>query len=151
MKNKNSLMTTVPAILFGVALAFPVFAQTNPNPSGADPNAPATAGQDIHQAGREMKQAGADTAAAATDIYQGTKRVVKDTTITAEVKASLERDKNIPRARDIHVNTRAGVVTLKGNVSSPEAAQHATQLAEQTKGVRSVNNQLMVISSSSMQ
>ena len=146
MKSRYEFKLIVPALLFGMVLSAPAFAQSNPN--GADPNAPATASQDMHQAGREMKQAGSDTAAAATDTFQGTKRAVKDTTITAEVKASLERDKNIPRARDIHVDTVAGVVTLNGNVSSPEAAQHAAQLAEQTKGVRAVNNQLMVISSS---
>ena len=102
----------------------------------------------MHQAGNEMKQAGSDTAAAANDTYQGTKRAVKDVTITAEVKAALERDKNIPSARDIHVHTKAGVVTLNGNVPSPAAAQDAARLAEQTKGVRSVDNQLMVVSSS---
>jgi hyperosmotically inducible periplasmic protein len=146
MKSGSRFKLIVPAAVFGIALSIPAFAQSNPN--GNNPNAPATAGQDMRQAGREMKQAGADTAAAAVDTYQGTKRAVKDTTITAEVKASLERDKNIPRAGDIHVHTVAGVVTLNGNVPSPETAQHAAQLAEQTNGVRAVNNQLMVISSS---
>lgn len=146
MKSGYQLKLIAPTMLFGIALSIPAFAQSNPN--GNNPNAPATAGQDMRQAGQELKRAGNDTAAAAADTYQGTKRAVKDTTITAEIKASLERDKNIPRARDIHVNTVAGVVTLNGNVPSPEAAQHAAQLAEQTKGVRAVNNQLMVISSS---
>jgi hyperosmotically inducible periplasmic protein len=146
MKSRYQFKLIAPAVLFGIALSIPAFAQSNPN--GNDANAPATAGQDMHQAGQELKQAGSDTAAAASDTFQGTKRAVKDTTITAEVKASLERDKNIPRAHDIHVNTVAGVVTLNGNVPTPEAAQHAAQLAEETKGVRSVNNQLMVISSS---
>jgi hyperosmotically inducible protein len=146
MKSRYQFKLIAPTVLFGVALSIPAFAQVNTN--GNDPNAPATAGQDMHQAGQELKQAGADTAAAAADTYQGTKRAVKDTTITAEIKTALERDKNIPHAQDIHVHTTAGVVTLNGNVPTPEAAQHAAQLAEQTKGVRAVNNQLMVISSS---
>jgi hyperosmotically inducible periplasmic protein len=146
MKSGYQFKLIAPAVLFGLALSIPAFAQDNPN--GANPNAPATAGQDMHQAGHEMEQAGSDTATAAKDTYEGTKRAVKDTTITAEVKAALVRDKAIPSAKDIHVHTQAGVVTLNGNVPSPEAAQQAAQLAEQTKGVRSVNNQLMVISSS---
>ena len=146
MKSKFPFRLIVPTLVFGMAFSVPAFAQYNPN--GSNPNAPATAGQDMHQAGHEMEQAGSDTAAAASDTYQGTKREVKDVTITAEVKAALERDKAIPSAREIHVHTKAGVVTLNGDVPSPEAAQHAAHLASETKGVRSVNNQLMVVSSS---
>jgi hyperosmotically inducible periplasmic protein len=126
----------VPAVFFGMVLSVPSFAQTEP------------ASQSMHQAGEKMEQAGSDTAAAAKDAYRGTERAVKDTTITAEVKSALMRDKKV-KAAAIHVDTRAGVVTLKGDVPSPEMAQHAAQLAEQTRGVRSVNNQLMVISSAS--
>jgi hypothetical protein len=146
MKSKLPFRLIVPTLVLGMAFSIPSFAQSNPN--GNDPNAPATAGQDMHQAGHEMEQAGSDTAAAASDTYQGTKREVKDVTITAEVKAALEKDKDIQKARDIHVHTKAGVVTLNGDVTTPEAAQQAAQLAAQTKGVRSVNNQLMVVSSS---
>jgi hyperosmotically inducible protein len=129
----NAYKIIAPAVLFGMVLSAPTFAQE-------------TAGQDMHQAGREMKQAGSDTAMAAKDAYHGTTREAKDLSITAEVKGKLASDKQV-KASDIHVNTAAGVVTLNGNVPSPEMAQHAAQLAEQTNGVRSVNNQLMVISS----
>lgn len=155
MKDKYRFKLVLPAALLGMVFAVPVFAQyspnsTNPNApaTATNPNAPATAGQDMHQAGRELEQAGSDTAAAASDTYQGSKRAVKDVTITAEVKAALERDKAIPSAHEIHVHTKAGIVTLNGNVSSPEASQHAARLAQETKGVRSVNNQLMVMNSS---
>ena len=43
--------------------------------------------------------------------------------------------------------TTAGVVTLKGNVSSPEMAQHAGQVAGQPEGVVRVHNRLMVVTS----
>jgi hypothetical protein len=146
MKSKLPFRLIVPTLVLVMAFSVPAFAQSNP--SGNDPNAPATAGQDMQQAGHEMEQAGSDAAAAASDTYQGTKREVKDVTITAEIKAALEKDKSIQRARDIHVHTKAGVVTLNGDVASPEAAQHAAHLAAETSGVRSVNNQLMVVSSS---
>src|SRR5260370_33858124 len=135
MKINYVFKLIAPAVLFGMVLSAPAFAQDQP------------AGQDMRQAGQEMKQAGSDTAAAAKDVYHGTERATKDTTITAEVKTKLASDKQVS-ASAIHVNTKGGVVTLNGNVPSPEMAQHAAQLAEQTNGVKQVNNQLMVISSS---
>ena len=133
MKTKNALKVIVPTALFGIVLSVPSFAQD-------------TAGQDMRQAGHEMKQAGADTAMAAKDAARGTERATKDTAITAEVKSKLATDKEV-KASAIHVKTMAGIVTLNGNVPSPAMAQHAQQLAAQADGVKSVNNQLLVISS----
>jgi hyperosmotically inducible periplasmic protein len=134
MKIRYSFNLIVPAVLFGMVLSAPAFAQNEP------------ASQQMDRAGQKIEQAGSDTAAAAKDAYSGTERAVEDTTITAEVKTALARDKEV-RSSEIHVDTIAGVVTLKGSVASPEMAQHAMQLSEQVNGVRSVNNQLMVITS----
>jgi osmotically-inducible protein OsmY len=142
MDAKYSFRLIVPAILFGMVLSVPAFAQ-NSAPASTDPNAPAS--QQMRSAGHEMENAGSDTVAAGTDTYHATKRAVKDTTITAQVKAALEKDK-LP-ASDIHVHTRAGVVTLNGNVPSPDMAAQAAQVAQQTNGVKSVNNRLMVANS----
>ena len=136
--NKYSFKLIVPAILFGIVLSVPAFAQ--------DDSAPAS--QSMHHAGQEVEQAGSDTAMAAKDAYHGTKRAVKDTTITAEVKTALKRDKEVGSS-EIHVSTTVGVVTLKGKVPSADMAARAAQVAEQTNGVKSVNNQLMVVSSAS--
>jgi hypothetical protein len=152
MNTKYSFKLIVPAVLFGMVLSVPAFAQDsapasaqyNNAPASDNPNAPA--GQQMHEAGQEMKDAGSNTAAAASDAFHGTTRAVKDTTITAEVKTALKRDKEV-RASEIHVETSAGIVTLKGDVTSPDMAAHAAQLAGQTQGVRSVNNQLMVANS----
>jgi hyperosmotically inducible periplasmic protein len=133
---KYSFKLMVPAILFGMVLSVPAFAEDN--------NAPA--GQQMNQAGDKVEQAGSDTAGAAKDAYHGTERVIKDTTITAEVKTALARDKNVSSS-GIHVTTSAGVVTLKGNVSSPEMAKHAEQVAGQTNGVVRVRNKLTVATS----
>jgi osmotically-inducible protein OsmY len=142
MDAKYSFRLIVPAILFGMVLSVPAFAQDSV-PASTNPNAPAS--QQMRAAGHEMENAGSDTVAAGTDTYHATKRAVKDTTITAEVKAALEKDK-LP-ASDIHVHTRAGVVTLNGNVPSPDMAAQAAQVAQQTNGVKSVNNKLMVANS----
>jgi len=134
MKIRHSLNLIVPAVLFGMVLSVPAFAQNEP------------ASRQMDQAGAKIEQAGSDTAAAAKDAYGGTERAVKDTAITAEVKTALARDGEV-RSSLIHVDTIAGVVTLKGSVPSPEMARHAMQLAEQVSGVQSVNNHLMVITS----
>lgn len=143
MEAKYSFKLIVPAILFGMVLSVPAFAQDSSAPATSNPNAPA--GQQMREAGHEMENAGSDTVAAGTDTYHATKRAVKDTTITAEVKAALEKDK-LP-ASEIHVHTKAGVVTLKGNAPSPDMATQAAQVAQQTNGVKSVNNRLMVANS----
>ncbi len=136
MNNNYAFKLAVPAILFGLVLSVPCFAQDEP------------ASQEMHQAGQKIEQASSNTADAAKDAFQGTERAVKDTTVTARVKTALASDKNV-KASAIHVDTVAGVVTLNGQVPSPEIAQHVAQLAQQTKGVRGVNNQLMVASAAS--
>jgi hyperosmotically inducible periplasmic protein len=138
MKNKCAFKSIVPVVVLGLVVAAPGFAQ--------DDNAPAS--QSMHHAGEMVEQAGSDTATAAKDAYHGTKRAVKDTSITAAVKTALARDKNVDSS-EIHVSTTAGIVTLQGSVPSNEVATHAAQVAEQANGVRSVNNQLMVVSSAS--
>ena len=156
MDTKYSFRLMVPAVLFGMVLSVPAFAQDNMAPANASApasvNAPASedanapAGQQMRAAGQEMKGAGSDTAAAAKDTYHGTERAVKDTTITAEVKEALMSDSEI-KASKIHVRTSGGVVTLKGNVPSPDMAARAVQIAQQKEGVKSVDNRLMVANS----
>ena len=153
MDTKYSFRLIVPAVLFGMVLSVPAFAQDSMAPASASANAPASedanapAGQQMRAAGREMKDAGSDTAAAAKDTYHGTERAVKDTTITAEVKTALKKDPEVGSS-EIHVKTAGGVVTLKGNVPSPDMAARAGQIAQQKEGVKSVDNQLMVANSS---
>jgi hypothetical protein len=154
MAIKYNFRLIVPAALFGMVLAVPAFAQEmapanananyNNAPASTDPNAPAS--QQMRAAGHEMKGAGEDTAAAAKDTFHGTTRAVKDTTITAEVKEALMQDSEIKAAK-IHVRTSGGVVTLKGNVPSPDMAARAAQIAQQKEGVKSVDNRLMVANS----
>jgi osmotically-inducible protein OsmY len=119
----------VPAAALAIAFAVPAFAQS--------------AGESMHEAGQEMESAGTETWHAAENAGKGTVTAVHDTTITAKVKESLHKDE-ATKDQDIHVSTTAGVVTLKGNVSSPATATRALQLTEGTKGVKSVNNELAV-------
>ena len=136
MNTKYSFKLVVPAVLFGLVMAAPAFAQDE------------SAHTAMHSAGENIEQAGSDTAAAAKDVYTGTKRAVKDTAITTKIKTALHDDAAL-KGQDIHVSTTTGVVTLQGQVSSREAAARAEDLAAHTEGVKHVNNQLMVSNASS--
>jgi osmotically-inducible protein OsmY len=133
MKRKYSFKLALPTVLLGLAIAVPAFAQDESTHDA------------MHSAGANIKQAGSDTAAAAEDVVTGTKRAVKDVTITAKVKKALHDDPAIGGS-DIKVRTKTGVVTLSGQVSSREAADRAQELAAHTNGVKRVDNQLMVTS-----
>jgi BON domain len=100
-----------------------------------------TASELMNAAGQSMKHAGSDTAEAARDAYHGTAVAIHDTVITAKVKEALQKD-NATEHPDIHVTTSAAIVTLRGNVATREVAARAEQLAQNTNGVKQVNNQL---------
>ena len=128
----------IPSLALGLGLSIPVFAQSD---SGA------TAGQSMNSAGESIEQAGSDTATAAKHAYNGTATAIRDTKITAKVKTALHED-NATSNADIHVRTAAGVVTLRGKVASTDVAARAEQLAQNTEGVKEVDNKLTLSSSS---
>ncbi len=68
----------------------------------------------------------------------------RDMWITSATKMRLLADSRTP-ALDIAVDTRAGIVTLFGIVSSPEARAAAEADAQQVSGVQSVVNALQVV------
>jgi osmotically-inducible protein OsmY len=68
---------------------------------------------------------------------------LEDATLTATIKSKLLWNTNT-EGLDINVDTRAGVVTLKGEAQSAEAKELAGRLAANTNGVNSVNNLLSV-------
>ena len=129
----NLTKTIVGAAVLAVAFSVPALAQS--------------ASESMKEAGQQMKSAGTETWHAAENAGKGTVTAVHDTSITAKVKESLYKDE-ATKGQDIHVSTTAGVVTLKGNVSSQATASRAQELTEGTKGVKSVNNELAVSGSS---
>jgi hyperosmotically inducible periplasmic protein len=66
-----------------------------------------------------------------------------DASITAAVKEKLA---GAPSLKDvkIDVETKAGVVTMKGVVKNPQVKGVATKMAKGVKGVKSVDNQITV-------
>ena len=83
------------------------------------------------------------TSAVAWADTHGSHQPVKDSYITSKVKASLAADPGT-KARDIHVATVDGVVTLRGVASSESAKKRAEQDAKKIDGVREVDNKIEV-------
>lgn len=80
---------------------------------------------------------------AATDDDVTVGEAIDDATITAKVKAALIDDEELS-ANDINVNTREGVVQLIGTVDDRSDISHATSVASEVDGVRSVRNDLVL-------
>ncbi len=73
----------------------------------------------------------------------GTSEHPSDSFITAQVKARLATDGSVS-SKNIHVTTDAGVVTLRGTVSSSREASRAIEDALDVKGVQTINDELFL-------
>jgi hyperosmotically inducible protein len=72
------------------------------------------------------------------------KQWVKDSAITAKVKAKMAKDKDVS-ALHIKVDTdNRGVVQLSGTARSQAEAEKAVQIAQGVEGVTSVDNRIHV-------
>jgi hyperosmotically inducible periplasmic protein len=116
---------------------------------------PALAQSDVGAASTSMRSAGqsientsSDTWTEAKENYDTAKIALRDTEITAEVKAAFHRD-STTRPYDIDVTTLGGVVTLEGKIPSHDVAVRAKQLALETEGVRKVRDRMVIIAAGS--
>jgi osmotically-inducible protein OsmY len=75
--------------------------------------------------------------------HESTGEYVDDVLLTAKVKTSILGDARV-KFLQIHVETFKGIVQLSGFVDSQEAADRAVHLARTVKGVKQVNNSLIV-------
>jgi osmotically-inducible protein OsmY len=90
---------------------------------------------------RKLDQAGSEIREKAAEAG----KAVDDAALTAKVKSALVAEPNL-KSMTINVDTMGGVVTLKGTTDSPENRQKAEQVASAVEGVRTVKNELVVIS-----
>jgi osmotically-inducible protein OsmY len=74
---------------------------------------------------------------------ESTGELFDDSVVTTKVKTSIIGDPKL-KALQISVETFKGVVQLSGFVNSNEAATRAVDLARRVKGVKQVNNSLIV-------
>jgi hyperosmotically inducible periplasmic protein len=80
---------------------------------------------------------------AAKDAGAAVSATVDDAAITASVSAGLARDPDLSAIK-IDVDTKAGVVSLKGPAPTAAAKARAEEIAKGVQGVSSVNNLLEV-------
>lgn len=73
-------------------------------------------------------------------------QTLEDAWIYTKIKAKLA-DNSVTPALKIHVDVVKKVVTLRGEVGSPNAKQEAVRIAKNTEGVMSVRDQLTVAAS----
>lgn len=73
----------------------------------------------------------------------GVKEFFSDSAITAEVKAKLLAADDMP-SMSISVETNDGIVRLTGDVEVQSQIADAERVARQVKGVKSVQNDLIV-------
>ena len=73
-----------------------------------------------------------------------TKEPISDSWLTAKTKIALVGDGRV-KGRQINVETKKGVVMLRGKVDSDEAKTAAEETAKGIDGVKSVKNELQVV------
>ena len=107
----------------------------------------AGASQAMAKAEAGASQAMAKAEAGAGQAMSKVGELVEDGVITAKVKTALLADPDVKGLR-IDVDTKDGVVTLKGTADKAANMDRAVRIAKDTGGVKSVSNQLVVKASS---
>jgi hyperosmotically inducible protein len=88
-----------------------------------------------------------DTIAAKTDkAAKKTGKYASDSWITTKVKSSLLAD-SVTKGLDISVKTKGGVVILSGSVASEDVVDQAKKIAQDVKGVKSVDTDGLKVAS----
>lgn len=111
----------------------------------ANPKTKKNADTALKQAYSELKQKAKDEKVQ-EKVEKGAKQLedlALDTSITAAIKAKMAADEHV-KASNIDVDTKNGVVTLSGTVSSKAEADRAVAIAKEAEGVKSVTSHLVV-------
>ncbi len=112
-----------------------------------DNNSAQSAGKSIDKAmdktGKAIDKTGDKLAETTDDVGD----YMSDSAITAKVKSAILLD-DILKVLDISVTTSHGVVKLTGTVDNAQSVTQAQKVVAAVKGVKSVNNALVVKASS---
>jgi hyperosmotically inducible periplasmic protein len=100
-------------------------------------------GKTVANVADAAKMAASDAVTSASQAAESVNTAAADSAITAAVKAALATDPALSALR-IDVTTREGVVTLQGPAPDEKARQRAEVIAAAPKGVRSVENHLVL-------
>ena len=88
--------------------------------------------------------------AGAQTTTQEAKTMVTDSWVTSKTKISLFADERV-KGTQVSVDTAKGVVHLRGKVDSAEAKSAASDIAQGVEGVKSVKNDLQVVTPAARQ
>jgi hyperosmotically inducible protein len=91
----------------------------------------------------KAREVGAQIGEKAATAAAEAQTALSEGSLTAKIKAKMALDDSV-RARTINVSTTKGVVTLTGTVETEAERTRAVQLARETAGVTSVQDQLKV-------
>jgi hyperosmotically inducible protein len=84
-----------------------------------------------------------ESGAAASQALTKAGDAIEDGVITTKIKAALLTDPDV-KGSQVGVDTRQGVVTLTGTVSTASGLERANRIARDTEGVKSVDSQVVV-------
>ncbi|MET3715978.1 BON domain-containing protein [Pseudomonas sp. PvP001] len=100
----------------------------------------------VYQVNNLISLGAADTATTRAETQaKKTEEALSDTWVTSKIKASLLLNRDLD-GLSIDVETRTGMVTLKGDVASSEQKTLAVEVARNIRGVRGVDADLLKIS-----
>ena len=83
----------------------------------------------------------------AKNATQEAKAGMSDSWLTSKTKIALFSDDRV-KGRQIHVETKGGIVYLRGKVDTGDAKAAATEVAKGIEGVKDVKNELQVVAPS---
>lgn len=84
-----------------------------------------------------------EAATKARSMTRGAKTEIADSWLTAKSKMALFNDERV-KGRQISVETKGGVVTLRGTVSSADEKAAAAETVARVENVKGVRNELQV-------
>ena len=104
----------------------------------------------VFAAGPAYAQTSADKPTMKEKVEQKTEQAkggMSDSWVTSKTKIALFADDRV-KGRQVHVETKDGVVMLRGKVDSPEAKSAALEIAKGIEGVKNVKNELQIVAPS---
>ena len=93
--------------------------------------------------GANARQAGETARQKTAQAADATVRALEDGRLTTKIKAKMALDDSV-KALDLNVDTKDGVVTVKGDVRSEAERQRALALARETDGVSKVIDEIRI-------
>ena len=103
-----------------------------------------TVGDGVRSAARETSAEVRDRASAGVQVaVNRTEGAVTAAALTSKIKAKMALD-DVVNASEVNVDTEGSVVTLSGDVGSRDEQRRAVRIAQETKGVTKVVNQIRV-------